>query len=44
MRFLLLFNVDRWEQVIYIVYQYLAMLHKEEPKEWIFNELKVRLF
>ncbi|CAF5166704.1 unnamed protein product, partial [Rotaria sp. Silwood1] len=33
-------GLNRWEQVIYIVYQYLAMLRKEGPKEWIFNECK----
>ncbi|CAF2706664.1 unnamed protein product [Rotaria sp. Silwood2] len=33
-------GLNRWEQVIYIVYQYLAMIRKEGPKEWIFNECK----
>ncbi|CAF4061880.1 unnamed protein product, partial [Rotaria sordida] len=31
---------NQWERVLYIVYQYLAMLRKEGPKEWIFNEGK----
>ncbi|CAF4107813.1 unnamed protein product, partial [Adineta steineri] len=30
----------RWEDIIYIVYQYMAMLRKEGPKEWIFDERK----
>ncbi|CAF0913402.1 unnamed protein product [Rotaria sordida] len=33
-------GLNRWEQVIYIVYQYFAMLRKEGPKEWIFDECK----
>ena len=33
--------IDQWEKVIYIVYQYIAMLRKEGPKEWIFEECKV---
>ena len=27
--------LERWEDIIYIVYQYIAMLRKEGPKEWI---------
>ena len=35
------FRVEQWERVIYIVYQYMAMLREQGPKEWIFNECKV---
>ncbi|CAF4180716.1 unnamed protein product, partial [Adineta steineri] len=31
-------GLSRWEEIIYIVYQYITMLRKEGPKEWIFNE------
>ncbi|CAF4219328.1 unnamed protein product, partial [Rotaria sordida] len=34
-------GLNQWERVLYSVYQYLAMLRKEGPKEWIFNEGKV---
>ncbi|CAF2145915.1 unnamed protein product [Rotaria magnacalcarata] len=33
-------GLNRWKQVIYIIYQYIAMLRKDEPKEWIFDECK----
>ncbi|CAF0885381.1 unnamed protein product [Adineta steineri] len=33
-------GLSRWEEIIYIVYQYIAMLRKEGPKEWIFDECK----
>ncbi|CAF1425013.1 unnamed protein product [Adineta steineri] len=33
-------GLNRWEEIIYIVYQYIAMLRKEGPKEWIFDERK----
>ncbi|UJR37824.1 hypothetical protein I4U23_030514 [Adineta vaga] len=33
-------GLNHWEKVIYIVYQYIAMLRKESPKEWIFEECK----
>ncbi|CAF1121848.1 unnamed protein product [Adineta ricciae] len=33
-------GLNQWEKVIYIVYQYIAMLRKEGPKEWIFEECK----
>ncbi|CAF0723441.1 unnamed protein product [Adineta steineri] len=33
-------GLSRWEEIIYIVYQYMAMLRKEGPKEWIFDECK----
>ncbi|CAF1172849.1 unnamed protein product [Adineta steineri] len=33
-------GLRRWEEVIYIIYQYMAMLRKEGPNEWIFNECK----
>ena len=34
-------NLGRWQEVLYSVYQYIAMLRKEGPKEWIFEECKV---
>jgi hypothetical protein len=34
--------LERWEEIIFIIYQYVAMLRKEGPKEWAFNELKVK--
>ncbi|CAF4192863.1 unnamed protein product [Rotaria sordida] len=34
-------GLNQWERILYSVYQYLAMLGKEGPKEWIFNEGKV---
>ncbi|CAF3867523.1 unnamed protein product [Adineta steineri] len=33
-------GLSRWEEIIYIVYQYMAMVRKEGPKEWIFDECK----
>ncbi|CAF0866965.1 unnamed protein product [Rotaria sordida] len=33
-------GLNQWERILYSVYQYLAMLRKEGPKEWIFNEGK----
>ncbi|CAF0762387.1 unnamed protein product [Adineta steineri] len=33
-------GLSRWEEIIYIVYQYIAMLRKEGPKKWIFNECR----
>lgn len=33
-------GLNQWERVVYIVYQYLAMLRKEGPREWIFEEYK----
>ncbi|CAF1145140.1 unnamed protein product [Adineta steineri] len=33
-------GLGRWEKIIHIVYQYIAMLRKEGPKEWIFDERK----
>ncbi|CAF1449332.1 unnamed protein product [Adineta steineri] len=33
-------GLSRWEEIIYIVYQYIAMLRKEGPKQWIFDECK----
>ncbi|CAF4248358.1 unnamed protein product, partial [Adineta steineri] len=33
-------GLSRWEEIIYIVYQYITMLRKEGPKEWIFDERK----
>jgi len=33
-------GLNQWENVLYIVYQYIAMLRKEGPKEWIFDECK----
>lgn len=37
-----LVKLDQWEQVLCIIYQYIAMLRKEGPKEWIFDECKVQ--
>ncbi|CAF0765571.1 unnamed protein product [Adineta steineri] len=34
------YGESRWEEIIYIIYQYIAMLRKEGPNEWIFNECK----
>lgn len=39
--FFVSFETDQWERVIYIVYQYFAMLRQESPKEWIYEEYKV---
>ncbi|CAF3688299.1 unnamed protein product [Rotaria sp. Silwood1] len=33
-------GLSQWKRVLHSVYQYLAMLRKEGPKEWIFNEGK----
>ncbi|CAF4013700.1 unnamed protein product [Adineta steineri] len=33
-------GLGRWKEIIYIVYQYIAMLRKEGPKKWIFGECK----
>ncbi|CAF1492492.1 unnamed protein product, partial [Rotaria sordida] len=33
-------GLERWQDVAYLIYQYMTMIRKEEPKEWIFHERK----
>lgn len=33
-------GLHQWERVLYIIYQYIAMLKQAKPQEWIFEECK----
>ncbi|CAF1256026.1 unnamed protein product, partial [Didymodactylos carnosus] len=33
-------GLERWQEIVVYIYQYIAMLKKEGPKEWIFQECK----
>lgn len=33
-------GLQQWKKVLLIVYQYMAMLRREKPKQWIFDECK----
>ncbi|KAG4305115.1 hypothetical protein PORY_001285 [Pneumocystis oryctolagi] len=37
---LTLLGLEKYEEIIYVIFQYLKMLKDVGPKEWIFNELK----
>jgi len=35
--------LERWQEIVYIIYQYVAMMRQEGPKERIYDEQKVRI-
>jgi hypothetical protein len=37
------FFLERWQEIVHVIYQYVAMMRQEGPKEWIFHERKVRI-
>ena len=39
----LYFCVERWQEVVYVIYQYVAMMRQEGPQERIYHETKVRI-